>query len=231
MAPKQSSKESQIQSALFRNVMVDYVTRWGFVVIVTARTPDAHHRGFDAAEKLEEHMGADPDGIDRIEIGLPVLHLRGADFDTARKSFVQWVRDYEEAEGEGWTSDVRNDSFILLDGPALNSVLEGDLDTAWVNVIDAHPPSEEERPGYPGWMRCKTSALAKLCEDIDVDDDGLPGRCPSRDHVGQIPLFDGTPGGRLLETDGPAQDGIVDPPTGTRRSARIGSRRNATAAK
>ncbi|KAF7530967.1 hypothetical protein G7054_g9339 [Neopestalotiopsis clavispora] len=202
MAQQDTETLQKEQSALFRNIMLDNIFMWGFVVIITARGPNAWREALDAPQK-QITAGLEPG--EAIQLGLPEMHLRSAGIDAARESFNRWRRDYEEDGEGGWVSDVRNDVFLVLDKPALESLLSGDPEAAWVTMVDANPPSDADDIEYPGWMRCTVQSLHELYAAIDFNDEGMPGLCPVRSGPSQIPLYDGTPDGRLLE---PGVDGL-----------------------
>lgn len=244
---QQAQPDEHGQSAQFRDAVHKLTHEWGFVVVVTAIATDAARSA--ALEKLHACTLSNRDtkaGFDRGTLALPTMLLEDADYDTSRAAFGTWVRDYDGHEeagaGEdgggddgGWASDVRRDVLVVLDGPALESLLlsstGGREDAAWVVVVDARRADdggEAGRPDYAGWMRCLAVELGSLSDDLDAIDEGMCALCPPRRHSGQIPLYDGSPQGRLLEPASGSEGGGTEFPRGTQRGTSRGTQRGAT---
>lgn len=211
-------------SVVFCDIMRTVTHEWGFIVVVTAAAtgeqwPIALTRIrasmlFDLDPKAEIHPST---------LALPIMHLEGADYSTARSAFSRWLSAYDgEAE---WESDIRRDVFVVVDETALESLLSDDLDLAWVVSLDAGSPDKAGRPDYAGWMRCQIRALGQLFEDMDAMDEGMAALCPTRQHSGQIPVFDGSPQGKILEVKDVTEGTNVEYSKGTQRGVTGGTRR------
>ena len=217
----------------FRSAMAGLTHQWGFVIVRTAflsddDTTDAFRWSavlpkLRAYALLSAHAGMDPDTF-----ALPVVTdraLDGASFDGVRAAFNSWVARYQAERA--WDSDVRRDCCIVVDGPALASLL-GPSDghatlpspsptEPWLIAVDAAEPSTRPYSGgglYLGWMRVLARATGQLFEDLDSHP--LGDLCPRRDYDGQVPLYDGTPHGKLVDPPGGAE-GRYRFPSGTPR--------------
>ncbi|KAJ0316007.1 hypothetical protein COL5a_011746 [Colletotrichum fioriniae] len=160
---------------------------------------------------------------------LPVIAdstvLSGADYASVRKAFNGWVEDFvrrksssnddddDEDEGGQWPSDVRRDAFILIDEPVLTSLLDApafipgkapnlDLEP-WVVAVDAKDPASVPYGGggpYMGFTRSRVRVLGQLWEDLGSR--SLAKLSPVREYDGQIPLYDGSSRGKLVDPAG-----------------------------
>lgn len=228
MAQDQPGKQGQ--SDQFCEIMKALTHEWGFVVVVTAATAATTTQWTTALQKIRVCMLAHQDSqaqFDPSTLALPVMHLEDADYDAARAAFGQWIRDYDDGEEE-WESDVRRDVFVVVDGPALESLLAGDQEAAWVVAVDARHPSKAGRPDYPGWMRCQGPALAELFEELDAMDEGMSALCPARQNSGQIIVYHGSRRVRLVESEGGVEGTVVEFPRGTQRGVARGTQRGVT---
>ncbi|KAK1595634.1 uncharacterized protein LY79DRAFT_577988 [Colletotrichum navitas] len=123
---------------------------------------------------------------------LPVIAdstaLRGADYTSVRKAFNEWVDDFIRRErpldddddyDEEWPSDVRRDACIVINEPALASLLRApdfvpgkipDLDLEpWVVIVDARDPASVPYGGggpYMSFMQSHARVLGQLFEDL-----------------------------------------------------------------
>ncbi|KAF9874725.1 hypothetical protein CkaCkLH20_07862 [Colletotrichum karsti] len=211
----------------FRDTMNKLTHERGFVVVRTAYAADddADATEWSAAlQKLrawacptDDNAEMDPDTF-----ALPVIAdretLNGLDYTAVRRAFAGWVESYlrrtlaDDDEDDPWPSDVRHDVCIVADGSALASLRNAPerpsaefMDRGpWVVVLDAQDPANAPYRGggpYQGWMRAEARALSQLAEDLD-DRTLAGGLCPVREYGGQIPLYDGTPAGRLVDPPG-----------------------------
>lgn len=144
---------------------------------------------------------------------LPVVAnptLKGASYSAVRTAFNTWVSHYQE-EHE-WGSDVRQDCCLVVDNLALASLLETPKleqrskqtgSEPWVVAVDAKEPSTIPYNGggpYLGWTRVTACLLGDLFEDIDSM--SFEQLCPTRVYDGQLPLYNGCPGGKLIDPEG-----------------------------
>ncbi|KAK4151211.1 hypothetical protein C8A00DRAFT_36151 [Chaetomidium leptoderma] len=233
-------------SAQFSSTMTSLTHEWGFVVVRTAYvTNDA---ATDAAQwskalaKLREYAlpsggggrknarRMHPRGPDTF--ALPVVAdpttLEGASYDQVRTAFNDWVDQQEEHESRA--SDVRRDCCLVIDGPALASLLllqapereaseqQGRTASApWVVAVDTRDPATIPYNGggpYLGWTRVSARLVGDLFEDLEAR--SLAEVCPRRVYDGQLPLYDGFPGGSLIDPDG-GVEGRYKFPQGTPR--------------
>ena len=239
-------------SAQFGSIMTSFTHEWGFVVVRTAYADD---EATDAAQwskalaKLREY--ALPSGknarMHPDTFTLPVVAdptLEGASYDAVRTAFNVWVDQYQEEHG--WESEVRQDCCLVVDGPALASLLQAPereqrpkqpaeqarrpkqpaeqarrpkqpAPGPWVVAVDAKDPATIPYSGggpYLGWTRVSARLVGDLFEDIEVR--SLVQVCPRRVYDGQLPLYDGFPGGKLIDPEG-GVEGRYKFPQGTPR--------------
>ncbi|OBT56196.1 hypothetical protein VE04_02874 [Pseudogymnoascus sp. 24MN13] len=199
-------------SAQFGSIMTSFTHEWGFVVV---RTAYANDEATDAAQwskalaKLQEYTL--PSGnnarMHPDTFALPVIAdptLEGVSYNEVRTAFNAWVNHYHE-EHE-WESDVRQDCCLVVDGPALASLLQA--------------PEREERPKQAPEQarRPKQPALGPWVVAVDaVDPATIPYSggehvlglevdvCPRRIYDGQLPLYNGFLNGKLIDPDGGAE--------------------------
>ncbi|RYP60051.1 hypothetical protein DL770_010074 [Monosporascus sp. CRB-9-2] len=144
----------------------------------------------------------------------------------------------DEEEKEAWESDVRRDCFLVVDETALASLLQapdepvrrvllrstttagggvGNVEP-FVVVVDATDPRSVPYGGggpYTGWMRVYAASLSQLANDLDSGN-SIDELCPAREYLGQIPLYDGSPCGKLIDPPG-GTEGRYKFPKGTPR--------------
>ncbi|OBT39210.1 hypothetical protein VE00_10388 [Pseudogymnoascus sp. WSF 3629] len=195
--------------------MSSFTNEWGFVVV---RTSYADDEATDAAQwstalaKLQE-LTLHPENnplMDSHKFALPVIAdpaLEGASYDAVRTAFNAWVNRYEEEHM--WQSDVRRDCCLVVDGPALASLLQAPEQgespkqateqtgrptqpalVPWVVAVDGNHPSTIPYNGggpYLGWMRVPVWLVEDLVGDIEAT--SLPEVCPTRVYDGQLPLY------------------------------------------
>jgi hypothetical protein len=234
-------------SSQFGSIISSLTNNWGFVVVRTAYADD---EATDAAQwsmalaKLQEYAlpsaktYAPPTAkYPRLQpdmFALPVIAdstLKGASYDAVRTAFKAWMSRYQE-EHE-WLSDVRQDCCLVVDSPALASLLkepepeeppkqgqrpkQRQAPKPWVVAVDANEPSAIPYSGggpYLGWTRVTACLLGDLFEDIDSM--SFVQLCPRRVYDGQLPLYNGYPGGALVDPEG-GVDGRYKFPQGTPR--------------
>ena len=221
-------------SAQFGSIMTSLTHEWGFVVVRTAYADD---EAIDAAQwsialsKLREYALPPSGKKTRMHpdtFTLPVVAdptLDGASYDAVRIAFNAWVNHYQE-EHE-WESDVRQDCCVVVDGPALASLLQaperGEQRPTqpalgpWVVAVDAKDPATIPYNGggpYLGWTRVSARLVGDLFKDIEVG--SLVEVCPTRVYDGQLPLYDGYPGGKLIDPES-GVEGRYKFPQGTPR--------------
>jgi hypothetical protein len=228
-------------SSEFRSATENLTHEWGFVVVRTAYAADNDEAQWAAAlEKLRAYATPNNDDaeMDPNTFALPVIAdstlLRNADYASVRKAFNGWVDDFVLRENDGdsdqdeqWPSDLRRDAFIVIDHPALSSLLSAPdfipgefppLDQEpWVVVVDAADPASESYNGggpYMGFTRAHASALDQLFDDLKFR--SLARLSPVRKYDGQIPLYNGDVWGELVDPDG-GVDGRYQFPKGTPR--------------
>ncbi len=240
--PKKMAQRHDHLSAQFGSIMPNFTHEWGFVVVRTAYADD---EATDAAQwskalaKLREY--ALPSGknarMHPDAFTLPVVAdptLEGASYDAVRTAFNAWVDQYQEEHG--WESEVRQDCCLVVDGPALASLLQAPereqrpkqpaeqaprpkqpAPGPWVVAVDAKDPATIPYSGggpYLGWTRVSARLVGDLFEDIEVR--SLVQVCPRRVYDGQLPLYDGFPGGKLIDPEG-GVEGRYKFPQGTPR--------------
>ncbi|OBU00245.1 hypothetical protein VE01_01632 [Pseudogymnoascus verrucosus] len=223
-------------SAQFESTISSFTNESGFVVVRTAYADDD---ATDAAQwstalaKLQELT------LPSDKFALPVIAdpaLKGASYDAVRTAFNTWVNNYEE--GHMWQSDVRRDCCLVLDGPALASLLQAPeqggspkqatgqtrrskqpAPVPWVVVVDGNHPSTIPYNGggpYLGWMRVPAHTVEDLFVDIEVT--SLVEACPTRVYDGQLPLY----GRELIDPEG-GVEGRYKFPQGTPRGVDAGN--------
>jgi hypothetical protein len=231
----------------FSSIIGSLTNKWGFVVVRTAYADD---EATDAAQwsmalaKLQQYAlptakkyaqaTAKYPRIQPDMLALPVIAdptLKGASYGAVRTTFNAWVSRYQE-EHE-WESDVRRDCCLVVDCPALESLLKApepeeapklgqrpkqrQAPKPWVVAVDAKDPSTIPYSGggpYLGWTRVNVCLLGDLFEDIDSM--SFVQLCPRRVYDGQLPLYNGYPGGGLIDPEG-GVDGRYRFPQGTPR--------------
>ncbi|KAF2276140.1 uncharacterized protein EI97DRAFT_50460 [Westerdykella ornata] len=236
-------------SSQFRSAVQGLSHEWGFVVVRTAYTADNDEAKWAAVlSKLRAYAAPDssPAEMDPDSFALPVIAdgilLRGADFASVRKAFNGWVDDFtnrerssrardddKEKDDEEWPSDVRRDCCIIIDEPALASLLKApdfvpgkipELDQEpWVVVLDAADPKNAPYRGggpYLGFTRAHARVLSQLYDDLGSR--SLASLTPVREYDGQIPLYDGSSRGKLVDPEGGVH-GRYKFPRGTPRGA------------
>ncbi|KAK1535470.1 hypothetical protein CPAR01_09012 [Colletotrichum paranaense] len=227
-------------SPIFRSALQDLTHEWGFVVVRTAYAVDDDEAQWAVAlEKLrayaapadDHHAETAPDTF-----ALPVIAnysvLSGADYASVRKAFNGWVDNFvrrkmssydddddndddddDDDEDGQWPSDVRRDVFIVIDEPALTSLLNApvftfgkapDLDLEpWVVAVDTKDSASVPYGGggpYMGFTRSYARVLGQLWEDLGAR--SLARLTPVREYDGQIPLYDGSSRGKLVDPAG-----------------------------
>ncbi|KAJ0163727.1 hypothetical protein CTA2_2501 [Colletotrichum tanaceti] len=243
-------------STRFRSSVKGLTHEWGFVVVRTAYAADKDEAQWAAVlEKLRAYATPDNDEaeMDPDTFALPVMAdsavLCGADYVSVRKAFNGWVDDFtcrerpsdddddnddndddqDDDQDEEWPSDVRRDACIVIDEPALASLLGApdfvpgkvpDLKVEpWVVVVDAKDPASVAYSGggpYMGFTRSYVRVLGQLFEDLGSQT--LARLSPIREYDGQIPLYDGSTRGKLVDPAGGAE-GRFKFPRGTPRGA------------
>ncbi|KAH8199187.1 hypothetical protein TruAng_006656 [Truncatella angustata] len=163
--------------------------------------------------------------------------LAGASYGSVRTSFAAWAKEYARyrqrvsVDEERRESGVRMDCVLVVDEAALASLLQaphapqmpqrGVRGTEpFVVVVDAEDPACAPYCGggpYMGWMRACVTSLYNLTEDLDAMDLAQE-ICPTRSYEGQIPLYDGSPRGGLVDPPG-GPDGRYKFPMGTPRGS------------
>ncbi|KFY08702.1 hypothetical protein V492_05989 [Pseudogymnoascus sp. VKM F-4246] len=229
-------------SAQFSSIMTAFTHEWGFVVVRTAYADDKatdSAQWFKASAKLQEcalpsgnNARRKPDTFVLPVIADPVLE--GASFDEVRTAFYSWVTRYEKEHQ--WQSDVRQDCCLVVDGPALASLLQASeqeeglkqateptrrlkqsAPRPWVIAVDANEPATIPYNGggpYLGWTRVSAPLVGDLYSDIEVR--SLAQMCPIRVYDGQLPLYNDAPGGKLIDPEG-GVEGRYKFPQGTPR--------------
>ena len=156
-------------SARFHAAVAPLRHEWGFVVVRTAYHADPDTDAAQWAAALERLRAAvrpcsdfHPDTV-----ALPVVAHRaaldGKPYSDLRSMFNQWVVDHEarydlttpvrddESEVNPWPSDVRTDCFLVVDQPALDSLL----------LVPPPPPPEEHRDDDDGQPNAKRRRLQR----------------------------------------------------------------------
>lgn len=207
----------QDQSSAFLQAMQGITYQWGFIIIKTT-TDLSSQQWSTALSNLHTIALANKDpnaDMDPSNLALPVVSLPGADIPTVRAAFTAWLRAYDEHFDGEWESDVRRDVCVVVDAEAAQSLLDSNRQqqdkTAWVLVVDAATnPSGAQRSDdddYQGWMRCLAHALWTLSDDLDGDG-GMRLLCPPRQYADQIPVFDGSSTGKVVEpAEGAVEEG------------------------
>ncbi|WQF78718.1 hypothetical protein CDEST_03732 [Colletotrichum destructivum] len=220
-SPDLSSLSSQ-----FQGLAENLTHEWGFFVVRTAYTADVDKESWTAAlENLHRYVKAGDDAaeIHPSTLALPVIAdrsaLNGIDYASIRNAFTGWLGEFlhhkrplDDDGNEDWPSDVRRDVFIVIDDPSLASLLNApepvrgrspNLDPEpWVIVVDSEDPDTVPYRGggpYMGFMRARACALGQLFEDLGSRSMGRV--CPVREYEGQIPLYDGSLRGKLIDGD------------------------------
>lgn len=198
--------------------MTSLTHKWGFVVVRTAYADD---EATDVAQwstalaKLQEYAKPPGNNARRTPdtFALPVVAdptLKGASYDAVRAAFNTWMKHYQ---GEHkFQSDLSQNCCLVIDGPALASLLQApeleklpkqrDLEP-WVVAVDAYDPATIPYNGggpYLGWTRVSALAVGDLFGDIEAR--SLVQMSPTRVYDGQLPLYDGRPGGKLIDPEG-----------------------------
>ncbi|KFY68816.1 hypothetical protein V496_00771 [Pseudogymnoascus sp. VKM F-4515 (FW-2607)] len=205
-------------SSWFSSIMTSLTHRWGFVVVRTAYADD---EATDVAQwstalaKLQEYAQPPGNNARRTPdtFALPVVAdptLKGASYDAVRTAFNTWMKHYQG--GHKLQSDVRQNCCLVIDGPALASLLQApelkELPKQralepWVVAVDAYDPATIPYNGggpYLGWTRVSALAVGDLFGDIEAR--SLVQMSPTRVYDGQLPLYDGCPGGKLIDPEG-----------------------------
>jgi hypothetical protein len=197
--------------------MSNFTHEWGFVVVRTAYAADettdseqwatalAKLRAYALPRRRNEEMHPDT-------LGLPVMAdrtlLDGVSYDAVRTAFNSWITAIDR---DDWESDVRRDCCLVIDGPALTSLLEAPDPASprmrgsepWVVVVDAADLATLPYNGggpYLGWMRALAGSLNELCGDLDSR--SMHELCPIRKYDGQIPLYDDGVYNTLVDPEG-----------------------------
>ncbi|KAI1874534.1 hypothetical protein JX265_004742 [Neoarthrinium moseri] len=235
-----TDQRNEDEQTAFPSVMDKLSYDWGFVVVRTAYKADdiadvtawsaAINRLRTLALPREHNAEMDP-----ATFALPVMAsrsmLEGASFNAVRAAFNAWVhayvRDRREAgtgdDGDEWPSDVRRDCCIVVDELALESLQSASEAEPFVIVVDATDPDSVPYNGggpYTGWMRATANSLGALYDNMESQGMG-EGLCPIREYSGQIPLYDGSPAGRLIDPP-EGLEGKYKFPRGTPRGAQAG---------
>jgi hypothetical protein len=193
-------------AAQFATTMTSFTDEWGFVVVRTVYGDD--EAWSTALAKLREYalLSEEKKRTPSDKFSLPVMadqSLEGASYDEVRTFFNAWVKRYEEEHQ--WTSDVRRDCCLVVDGPALASLLEApEQETPWVVAVDAQDPATIPYSGggpFLGWTRVSTRCVRELFGDLDHNG-SLAEVCPRRLYDGQITLYDGFPSRTLIDPPG-----------------------------
>lgn len=237
MAKQPEPRDLSGLSTEFRGAVEGLTHEWGFVVVRTAYATDNDEEQWAAAlKRLRADAAGAPNNDAEMNpdtFALPVIadstSLCGVDYASVRKAFNGWVEDFVQDEDMEWPSDIRRDVCIVIDEPALASLLKApDLVTGklpnldmepWVVVVDAADPTSVPYNGggpYMGFTRVWTRALDQLFDDLGSQ--SLEELIPVREYDGQIPLYDGSPKhwGRLVNPAG-GVDGRYKFPRGTPR--------------
>ncbi|OBT68622.1 hypothetical protein VE03_01808 [Pseudogymnoascus sp. 23342-1-I1] len=220
-------------SALFSSTMTSFTQSWGFVVVRTAYADDEATdaaQWFTALARIQEY--ALPSGNNARmrpdSFALPVVAdptLKGASYDAVRTAFNAWIKQYQE-EYKLYLG-VRQDCCLVVDGPALASLLQApDREKRpkqpalepWVVAVDAKDPATIPYDGggpYLGWTRVCVLSLEDLFGDIEAR--SLVQISPIRLYDGQLPLYNGIPGGGTLIDPEGGVEGRYKFPQGTPR--------------
>lgn len=210
---------------------------WGFVVVRTAYADDEATDAIQwstAFAKLQEcALPAENKGRMRPDkLALTVIAdpaLKGASYDAVRTAFNAWVNNYQEESR--WGSGVRQDCCLVVDGPALASLLQEPehaqvpkqpTSEPWVVAVDAEDPATVPYNGggpHLGWMRVSARGVGELFGDIEGM--SFVEVCPIRVYDGQIPLYDGFPCVGLIDPEG-GVEGRYKFPGGTPRGVQAG---------
>ena len=231
--PNKIAQHHNHLSAQFGNIMTTH--EWGFVVVRTAYADD---EATDAAQwskalaKLREYALPSGKRMHPDTFTLPVVAdptLEGASYDAVRTAFNAWVDQYQEEHG--WESEVRQDCCLVVDGPALASLLQAPEQQPaeqarrpkqpalgpWVVAVDSKDPATIPYSGggpYLGWTLVSARLVGDLFDDLKVR--SLVQVCPRRVYDGQLPLYNGFPGGKLIDPEG-GVEGRYKFPQGTPR--------------
>ncbi|RYP49049.1 hypothetical protein DL769_011134 [Monosporascus sp. CRB-8-3] len=160
------------------------------------------------------------------------------DYVRYKQEQQQELSTESDEEKEAWESDVRRDCVLVVEETALalllqapdepvRKVLPRSTTTArdgvgnvepFVVVVDATDPKSVPYGGggpYTGWMRVYAASLSQLANDLDSGN-SIDELCPAREYLGQIPLYDGSPCGKLIDPPG-GTEGRYKFPKGTPR--------------
>ncbi|KAK2042332.1 hypothetical protein LZ31DRAFT_632779 [Colletotrichum somersetense] len=137
--------------------------------------------------------------------------------------------DDDDGKEEGWPSDLRRDACIVINDPSLTSLPRApdlvsggipDLDSEpWVVVVKAKDPASVPYSGggpYIGFMRLYARVFSQLFGDLGSR--CLASLSPVRKYDGQIPLYDGSSQGKLVDPVSGAEEHFKFP-RGTPRGA------------
>ncbi|KAF2748734.1 hypothetical protein M011DRAFT_485407 [Sporormia fimetaria CBS 119925] len=222
----------------FRDAIQDLTHQWGFIVIRTAY--DTEESQWETALSKLRAYATPVDSSAEMHpstFALPVISdrtlLRDADVNSVRKAFNGWVHDFmtrnknshdddnndsqNEDYSNPWPSDLRRDSFIIIDTLSLTSLLNAPLPVPshshkpqpWVTVVDTETPLDPENPAawyhgggpYLGFTRASVWALSDLYDELECDL-SLEQRTRPREYENQIPLYDGLDGKLVDPEDG-----------------------------
>ncbi|GAM89580.1 hypothetical protein ANO11243_076190 [Dothideomycetidae sp. 11243] len=105
-------------------------------------------------------------------------------------------------------------AFLTLDDAAVASLINAPdptqdtlrdvMDQAYARVVDVEYDEEttERGPEYRGWMRVRACALYDLYSLLLGGWDQMEQFTPEMEYHGQIPVYDMSPGGRILDPPG-----------------------------
>ncbi|EDU43972.1 hypothetical protein PtrSN002B_004151 [Pyrenophora tritici-repentis] len=228
MAEQPQPHNLSSMSIQFRSAVDGLTNEWGYIIVRTDYATEIDEAQWTAAlEKLRAYAGPHPNDTaqESRTLALPVIAdnkiLCDADYATLRKAFNGWVDDYS-GQDKKWPSDIRDDCFIVIDKLALDSLLNApdnvpgevlkfqnpDMEP-WVVIVDSEDPASFYYNGggpYMGFTRVNTyGGLGELFLDLSCDL-SLEEKTPIGRYDGQIPLFDGTPKGKLVDPAGGVEE-------------------------
>ncbi|RYP01150.1 hypothetical protein DL765_010873 [Monosporascus sp. GIB2] len=231
--------------ATFRTAVDNLTHERGFMVVRTAYAADKatdEQQWSVALGRLRAHALPHDENAEMHPntLAFPVIAhpsiLGGANYNTQRQQELSTESDREEKEA--WGSDVRRDCFLVVDEIALASLLQapdepvrkvlsrstttagdgvGNVEP-FVVVVDATDPRSAPYGGggpYTGWMQVYAASLSQLANDLDSGN-SIGELCPAREYLGQIPLYDSSPCGKLIDPPG-GTEGRYKFPRGTPR--------------
>lgn len=200
--------------------IASFSDEWGFVVIRTVYGDD--EAWSTVLAKLREYAlsaSQDNERTPSAKFSLQVIadhRLEGASYDEVRTSFNAWVK--QEEQEHQWTSNIRRDCCLVVDGPALASLSLEEAPEPWVVAVDAQDPATVPYNGsgpFLGWTRVDARFVGELFRDLESGQ-SLAEVCPRRLYDGQITLYDGFPSRRLIDPPG-GVEGRYKFPVGTPR--------------